>query len=627
MVTGFALIGFYIFVSGHNLTRQAAESFYTYNLMDKKQAARIEVSNRLDEINFERKKIIDAEKKKLYEKINHLAISHLKISKDNYAKISPEQIKIAINEFEKEVVQDKDYLYFAIDTEGVMMRSATDNKIVGNNLYNSKDITGKYFIREIIKAKDQPDGIYVSYYWPKVKGGKAKKKTSYCLYLPELNLIIGTGAYHEDIQSKLQNKIYKRLQSYYENKENYVFVIEYDATARVFSDPKLVGQKISEMTSFDGKSIHQQFMEKIDIDKEGYVAYKYYKKNGIDLTEKISYFHKIEYWGAYIGTGFYLDDLHGEVENYSRIFKKHYYNQALYIISSLFILSIIVFFLFRRGVFLQNESLKQGDIIYKKLFELSHDAIVVVSDKNQLLYENEIAAKLFNKKTSYFFNSDNCCFKDVDKNTCSFEAKNGSARIYYIQIRKKQVFYKQKNSIIYFISDVTKQYLESHALEKMAYIDELTGLPNRRALRNGYDDIYDKVDTDTTCIIGILDIDKFKNINDTYGHYIGDLVLQSLARIFTNRLRQNDAIFRYGGEEFVFLLNNVSLIQAKEIIAGINGYFCESTKQEQSFNCTFSCGMILINNLNKDESLEKQILLADELLYKAKANGRNRIEI
>ena len=234
---------------------------------------------------------------------------------------------------------------------------------------------------------------------------------------------------------------------------------------------------------------------------------------------------------------------------------------------------------------------------------------------------------MFANETVYFFNSDNELFKEVNKNTFSFETQNGSGRCHYIRIREERAFYKQKNSTIYFISDITKQYIESHALEKMAYIDELTGLPNRRALKDSYYELPDKVDKDATCILGILDIDKFKHVNDTYGHSIGDLVLQLLSKIFTNRLRRNDAIFRYGGEEFVFLLNNVSLIQAKEIIEGINRHFCELTKQEQGFNCTFSCGMILINNLNQDKSLERQILLADELLYKAKENGRNRIEI
>ena len=626
MVAGFVLIGFYILVCGNQLASQATESFYAFNLKDKKNAARVEVSNRLDEINFERRKLLDAEKSKLYNKIKHIAF-HLQISLDNYDTTSPEQTQRVIKEYERLVSEDKEHLYFAINSEGVVMRSGTDEKLVESNLYNVKDSTGNYFVQEIIKAENEPDGIFVSYYWPKEKGGEAKKKTSYCLYLPKLNLIIGTGVYHDDLQSQLQKKIYERLQSYYEEKDNYIFVVEYDSTLRVTAQPDLIGKKVSEHAPLDALPVHEQFMKLLSKADDGYHSYHYSKKNSTVLAPKTAYIHKLEDWNAYIGTGFYLDELQAEVDNYSRLFKEHYHKQALIIISSLFLLSLIVFVLFRRGVNLQKKALLQGDIIYKKLFELSHDAIVVTATDNQLLYENEIAAKLFSHQTASFFNSEHLRFQEVNSNIYSFDRENGAGRRHYIRIRKQSAIYKQKNSTIYFISDITKQYIESHALEKMAYIDELTGLPNRRVLRDDYDEMTEKVDESTTCIIGILDIDKFKCINDSYGHHIGDLVLQLLSRVFTNRLRQNDAVFRYGGEEFVFLLNNVSLRQAKEIIEGINRQFCELTKQEQGVNCTFSCGMVLINSLNKDKALDKQILLADQLLYKAKENGRNRIEI
>lgn len=624
MMAGFAIIGIYILVSGNNLTKQATDSFYSYNLQEKKKQSKIEISNRLDEIKFERSKLLDAEKKNINEKIKHVS-RHLNISLDTLEDNSPNKQQLALKEFENEISWDKDYLYFAVSTDGIIMRSGIDNAIIGTNLSKSKDIEGNYFILDIMKAKHEPNGIYVTYYWPKVKGGQPKKKTSYCLYLPEYDFIIGTGVYLEDIQSRLQDKIYKRLQSYYESKINYIFVTEFDSTARVSSSSDLIGQKMDKIKSFDGKSIHKKFMDTLKTADDGYISYNFYKKNNKELTEKITYVHKLFDWGAYIAIGFYLDDLHKEVENYSHIFKKHYYNQALYTVLGLILLSFVVYAIFQRGAYMQKVLLIQGDIIYTKLFELSNDAIVVVSNKKKLLYENEIAEKMFNKKAKFFFNTDNRHFKEVDKDIYSFEVRNG--RNHYLRIRKEEATYNNCDSIIYFISDITKQYLESNALEKMAYIDQLTGLPNRRSLVDNFENIYNEVDEKTTYIIGILDIDKFKNINDTYGHNIGDMVLKLLSKTFTTRLRNKDNIYRYGGDEFIVLLNNISINNAKELLENIKKNFYELNKKEQGFTCTFSCGLIDINHLNINEPLEEFILSADNLLYKAKGNGRNRIEI
>ncbi|MGL1893529.1 MAG: cache domain-containing protein [Spirochaetaceae bacterium] len=624
MILGFSFIGLFILLSGNALTKSATESFYNYNIEEKKEQSRIEVSNRLDEINFERSIILEDEKEILSSKIEHIR-HHLLILIEEKNLTGSEAVTWAIGEFEKEISEDKNYLYFIMEPEGTMLRSGTDKDIVGVNLLNSIDSAGNYFVKDIVKAKDNANGVFVDYYWPKVKGGEPIKKTSYCLYIPEFDFIIGTGIYLDDVMRQLKSKIYNRLQTYYENKSNYVFVTEYDSTARVSSNPDLLGQKMINITSFNGTSIHQNFMDVLKDADDGYASYKFAKKNSVLLTEKITYVHKLNDWNAYIGTGFYVDDLQDEVRNYSAIFKKHYYYETLYIILGLIILSIVVFVIFRRGAYMQKKILKQRDIIYKKLFELSNDAIVVLSDKNILLYENDIASKLFYNDTARQIDTKLKNFAVVDSNIYLYINKND--RKHYISIRKELVSYSGSGSTIFFINDITKQYLESNALEKMAYYDDLTSLQNRRALKDFYEDIYNEIGEDNTYILGMLDLDKFKDVNDTYGHNIGDIVLKKLAETFKTRLRQKDSLFRYGGEEFILLLNNISLKNSKMLVERLNKSFCESVQAELDFNCTFSCGLIMVNEKNKKEESGELIELADELLYKAKKNGRNRVEI
>lgn len=286
MITGFLFIGLYIIISGGLLTKDASTSFYNYNLDDKKEHVKNEVLNRLDEIEYERGHLINDNQIVLRDKIQ--LVRNLLLESDITSHPDSElHIPLAIEKYEEIVANDSEYLYFAINPRGgIMMRSGTDNNIVGVNLYDSRDIDGVYYIQEIIKATETTDGIFVDYYWPKSKDTEPIKKTSYCLYVPEFDLIIGTGVYHDDLQYELQNRIYSRLQEYYSHKENYIFVSEFDSTARVSGNPDLIGEKMSEIKAFDGASIHQLFMDKVNDTGKGYVTYSFYKKNETVLSEK-----------------------------------------------------------------------------------------------------------------------------------------------------------------------------------------------------------------------------------------------------------------------------------------------------------------------------------------------------
>lgn len=624
MIVGFLCVGLYILISGSKLTNEASQSFYEYNLEEKKTQLQTEILNRLDEIEYERNKLLTDEEKVLNNKIHD--VYNLLVSSEGGSMTDIElKREMAISVFDNIVKDDEDYLYFVIDTEGVLIRSGADAKFEGVNLYDSQDVEDNYYVREIVTARNFQDGIYVDYYWPKIQDGEPLKKTSYCLYLPEFDFIIGTGIYHEDIQKRLQDRIYNRLQVYYEDKENYIFVTEYDSTARVSVSSDLIGQKMSEFVSFDGKSIHNLFMKVIKEQGDGFQAYSYNKKNDTTLSEKISYVHDLEGWDAYIGMGFHVDDLNEEVSNYTVLLKEHYYNQALFVIIGLMLIAIVVFAVYQRGAYLQKLFLKQGDVIFENLFYLSNEAIVVVSKRGKLLYENNVAEKLFNNKVANYIESEGVVLPAADDST--YILRTDSNRVYYITMRKESVAFKNTDSLVYFINDVTTQYKKSHILEQMALNDELTGLLNRRALKENYEDYCYELIEGENLVLGMLDIDKFKNINDTHGHTTGDEVLKLLSETFLERLRVRDSFYRYGGEEFIILLRNITLQQSKELLENLNKAFCERIESELGFVCTFSGGLTFIDYHCKSESLPNIIQKADNLMYKAKKNGRNRIEM
>jgi diguanylate cyclase (GGDEF)-like protein len=126
----------------------------------------------------------------------------------------------------------------------------------------------------------------------------------------------------------------------------------------------------------------------------------------------------------------------------------------------------------------------------------------------------------------------------------------------------------------------------------------------------------------------MIDLDHFKAVNDTYGHMAGDMVLEQVARIFETTFRATDFIARYGGEEFVILLPHTNEEQARMLAERVRVNIEESTMTYQgvSFNITASIGVSSIRPgcLDKDTEVVRK---ADEALYKAKMNGRNRVVI
>ena len=123
----------------------------------------------------------------------------------------------------------------------------------------------------------------------------------------------------------------------------------------------------------------------------------------------------------------------------------------------------------------------------------------------------------------------------------------------------------------------------------------------------------------------MLDIDKFKKINDAYGHQTGDQVLKTFAAIIRSILRKTDFCGRYGGEEFLIVLTQTDIQAAKVFVERIrncveNSFFpCLSPDAR----VTVSIGL---TEHRVQEEIEKTISRADELLYKAKNGGRNRVE-
>jgi diguanylate cyclase (GGDEF)-like protein/PAS domain S-box-containing protein len=185
------------------------------------------------------------------------------------------------------------------------------------------------------------------------------------------------------------------------------------------------------------------------------------------------------------------------------------------------------------------------------------------------------------------------------------------------------------NGIIEFtavIRDIADRIHLMDLLQKQAATDELTGLPNRRAFTDTAENLFRKADTIS---LFILDIDHFKIVNDTWGHDIGDEVLQALAEVGRVNSRRMDIFARLGGEEFVAALPGADLDQAKAIAEKLRGAIEQQSfefkwKNGKPIPFTVSIGVATRGPGEHDVGVV--LKRADEALYRAKEGGRNRVE-
>lgn len=175
--------------------------------------------------------------------------------------------------------------------------------------------------------------------------------------------------------------------------------------------------------------------------------------------------------------------------------------------------------------------------------------------------------------------------------------------------------------------DITEKKEMYEKIQELSIRDPLTNIFNRRYVFERMESIVSEFHRESkNFTISIIDIDHFKNVNDSFGHQAGDLVLKEFSGIISSNLRPYDLLGRYGGEEFIIVSMNVSKDQTRARIERIldvirNRVFLYN---ENEIKITFSCGISESYELDI-VSVSSLVEAADERLYEAKKSGRNKV--
>lgn len=178
-------------------------------------------------------------------------------------------------------------------------------------------------------------------------------------------------------------------------------------------------------------------------------------------------------------------------------------------------------------------------------------------------------------------------------------------------------------TLIRLVDQVSSELEERNALlNHLSYTDSLTGLYNQRFFKEALEhETMRALRYNNKLSVAILDIDNFKEINDSFGHSVGDMVLSEIAFKIEDSCRDTDIVCRYGGDEIVIILLETDIERAKEVCERISQNIYRIDFMDKDIKVTLSIGIAELSPKEPEKILKK----ADERLYKAKKKGKNNI--
>lgn len=287
-----------------------------------------------------------------------------------------------------------------------------------------------------------------------------------------------------------------------------------------------------------------------------------------------------------------------------------------------------------------NNQLKLANTVFEK----THEAIVITDAKLTIIRANKAAARLFDTELANLKGQPLLEFVDQDKVTQAVrddvtqhirQYESWQGEVWYIRpsgvkFPALQTISPVRNrggiamQLIHIFNDISNEKTAQKRIETLAMTDALTHLPNRFAVLHLLNEVISRahLNHDDDFAVLFVDLDKFKPVNDTYGHAVGDALLQAIGPRMKEALRVNDVIGRLGGDEFVILIYQVTQLDNVKAIAEkvLNALAKPFRIGELTLQIGASVGIALYprNGTNASALLSA----ADNAMYKAKQNGR-----
>ena len=579
-------------------------------------------------------------------------------------------LEIIKNRFENvRFFEDLSGYFFIYKMDGTCVLLPIKPSFEGKNMLDFKDAKGVEVVKEAIKRLKKHPYSFDSWYWYKPGTSKMEQKVGYYRRFEPLDIFIGSAFYKNDIDKKVKKIALQIIRNYKYGNKGYIFAYDLKGNTINHANKSVIGKNRLNVV-INHRHILKEVIRGAEINKKGFFISYMASYDPVTKRQamKISFVRLVPDLNWVIGTGFYVEDIRKIIrEKYKYLHKE--LNQtirSIIIISVLIILflSMIMIFIatrvrrmirnYEKNLLSQYKETIEQKKIFKLLFEKSKDGIFLAKN-GRFTACNEMAVEMFGAKNkeellskttmslSPTYQMDGSLTKyrigelihEVNQKgvyRCEWLAKRVSGELFWIEVVVTAI--QVKNEVIFHTAcrDITnrkkiEQELKNKEVELSyrARHDSLTDLPNRYMFNEIINnEILRSKREENIFAIVFIDLDGFKNINDYYGHNVGDELLVQSAERFKHEVRETDYLFRFGGDEFVMILTNChEETDVAVVVEKLKRAFSQPFVVNNHFlNVGLSMGISIYPIDGKDG--EELLRNADIAMYKAKEEGKNR---
>lgn len=504
------------------------------------------------------------------------------------------------------------YIYI-FDINGKILYHGDDKKYINANIFElAKNNTDLYAFLQKTLVLDENFGSY-KWYKPNENPKELYTKYVYIKKDEKHNVYIAAGVYQKEIDKKVQELVFDefRKDRFGEGNYGYFWIADLDKIMRMHPiSPELEGKIFDYVHTIDGKILMDVIIEKT-LDKGGYVTYKWLNPHTNQENEKIGYVQRIPEWNLIVSTGFYLTELQALLQEEKVSLKKlsnEYLSKIYVVLSFLILVSLIMArYLSLKIERVEIEREEQMNLLeqYKQLLDIN-SVVSKTNKKGIITYVNESFEKVSGYTKDESLGKPHNLVRHPDTPKSQFKElwetitrgkiwkgflknkrKNGES--YYASTTIIPIKNPQGEIIEYLSSgtDITEHVENREKLQNLFKTDTLTGLGNRVSLLN-YLSKNDKV------VLALINIDRFKEINDSFSHEVGDEVIKAFAnRLFDYFNDENYILYRIQADIFGIVntqnVKDTVMSDVKKFMStlGNDTYEINNTK----FILTYTCGI------------------------------------
>lgn len=461
--------------------------------------------------------------------------------------------------------------FYIFDSTGIVLYHGNNKDFVNKHILGliKENIELEHFIKNTLKQHE----YFGSYSWTKPKEAEnvLYKKYVYAKKLAHLDIYIAAGIYKNEFTKRIQTTMFKELENERFGDGNYGYFWIHDLDFKIRLHPtikKLVGKNLEKFKTYDGQYFFKN-ANKLALEKgDGYIKYMWERPDTRIIDEKISYVHLIKEWDMVIGSGFYLTELKQLHEKEKTDLKNTLYDnlqKILLILVVLIIFSLIsALFISNRIKKIENSQAEHMNMLEQYKLILDSSSIVSKTDvKGIITYVNSNFTKVSGYTLDEAIGSPHNIVRHPETSKSQFKKlwkKIAQGHIWKGLIKNKkkngESYYNSttivpiKNSkgvTIEYISagyDVTELIEKRTKLKSIFSTDSLTGLGNRVSLISF-------LNYDPTGVLVLINIDRFKEVNDIQGHKTGDSIIQELgSRLFDFMSDEKYTLYRVQADIF-----------------------------------------------------------------------------